>query len=326
HCVCEAEHEQVLHGFLAKEVIDSVDPFLGEVTVERVVQRACAREVVAERLLDDDAVAALPSGQARIVEPAHDQREVVGRHGEVERDVLAAVRARVTQRAREPRVGLRVAVLAAHESEASREALERVGVGVCAPLRQLVAEIRAERVVVPFAASDADEVERLVEQSAAVEVVQRRQELPPREVARHAEDHEAARRILRAHVTSSPRTACPPKRFLSMARSFEPKSSPPWLAKRIISAVLMTGAGTPRSIDSIAAQRPSPESATYGAARSSPAWSRSTSAARSSSQLRTTLPWRHISAIAARSRSRSVRDASSAKPSAYACIIPYSMP
>ena len=47
---------------------------------------------------------------------------------------------------------------------------------------------------------------------------------------------------------------------------------------------------------------------------------------RSSSQERTTLPWRQISAIAATSRSNSVLPLSSAKPSAYACIIPYSMP
>ena len=63
-----------------------------------------------------------------------------------------------------------------------------------------------------------------------------------------------------------------------------------------MSASVITGAGTPSSIDSSAVQRPSPESATTGATRENSSPRARISAHRSSSQERTTLPWRQVSA------------------------------
>ncbi len=53
--VREAQREDVLHGLLAEEVVDSEDLRLVEDAVNRVVQRASGLEVGPERLLEDDA-------------------------------------------------------------------------------------------------------------------------------------------------------------------------------------------------------------------------------------------------------------------------------
>ena len=54
HAVGEAEHQQVLDGFLSEIVIDAEDLRFVEMGVEQPVQRAGAVEIGAERLLDDD--------------------------------------------------------------------------------------------------------------------------------------------------------------------------------------------------------------------------------------------------------------------------------
>ena len=88
----------------------------------------------------------------------------------------------------------------------------------------------------------------------------------------------------------------------------------------------MTGAGTSRSIASWTVQRPSPESATQPLrlARSSPLRLKASTAS-SRSHDRTTEPWFQRSEIAPRSSGYSLACMIS-KPSAYACISPYSMP
>ena len=53
--VGEAEDQQVLHRLLAEVVVDAEDLRLVEGRGDRVVERARAREVVAEGLLEDDA-------------------------------------------------------------------------------------------------------------------------------------------------------------------------------------------------------------------------------------------------------------------------------
>src|SRR5438876_1135153 len=121
-------------------------------------------------------------------------------------------------------------------------------------------------------------------------------------------------------------TAWPPKRVRIMASSLRAWSERPWLEKRDISAVMITGAGTPSSIDSTAVQRPAPDSSTTGAMPERSSFSLRMAPHRSSSQDRTTLPWRQVSASRAGSMSSSGRAAMSAKPSASACIMPYSMP
>ncbi len=89
---------------------------------------------------------------------------------------------------------------------------------------------------------------------------------------------------------------------------------------------MITGAGTSRSIASATVQRPSPLSETYGAMPSIPGFSASARAVRSRSHDRTTLPLRQSSAICARSSANSCLCLRIEKPSAYACIIPYSIP
>src|SRR5712664_3677078 len=111
-------------------------------------------------------------------------------------------------------------------------------------------------------------------------------------------------------------TAWPPKRVRNMASSLRAWSERPWLEKRDINAVMITGAGTPSSIDSTAVQRPAPESSTIGAMPERSSFSFRIAAHRSSSQERTTLPWRQVSASRAGSMSSSGRAAMSAKPSA----------
>ena len=95
---------------------------------------------------------------------------------------------------------------------------------------------------------------------------------------------------------------------------------------RDIRAMVMTGVGTPRSTLSIAVQRPSPESGTTGAMSFRVGSDCSTVAVRSSNQERTTEPCRHSSVTSARSISNSFLACISAKPSASAAIMPYSMP
>ena len=88
----------------------------------------------------------------------------------------------------------------------------------------------------------------------------------------------------------------------------------------------VTGAGMPCSTASRAVQRPSPESATKASIVVRSASRARASALRSSSQERTTLPCRQSSAMAATSRSKPGFWRMRAKPSAKACIMPYSMP
>ena len=82
------------------------------------------------------------------------------------------------------------------------------------------------------------------------------------------------------------------------------------------SAAVIPGAGTASSMEASTVHRPSPESSTYELSESSVGSRSSSSAIKSSSQDRITLPLRQFSAIAPRSSSKSVLAASSSKPSA----------
>ncbi len=143
---------------------------------------------------------------------------------------------------------------------------------------------------------------------------------PPLGIRRRhpAADRAATRR--RACLKSSTRyfvlTACPPKACRMRASRRLVKSPLPWLAKRSISDSVMTGVGTPSSMDSMAVQRPSPESATNGAVDSSVASCARNSAVRSSNHDRMTVPCRHASVICGRSSANSVLARINASPSA----------
>jgi hypothetical protein len=79
--VREAEVEDVLDGHLPEEVVDAVELRLVDQRVELGIQRARGREVVPERLLDDDARAL---GESCLRQAADDGAEQRGRDLEVE--------------------------------------------------------------------------------------------------------------------------------------------------------------------------------------------------------------------------------------------------
>ncbi len=86
--VGEAEDQQVADGVLAQVVVDAIDLRLIERLHDRVVQRVARVEVVAERLLDDDAApGALRVGQAGSTEVGHDVLVGRRRRGQVEEAV-----------------------------------------------------------------------------------------------------------------------------------------------------------------------------------------------------------------------------------------------
>ena len=57
--VAEAEGQDVLHGFLAQVMVDTIDVGFGEDFVQLIAQLARARQVVAERLFDDQPAPAI---------------------------------------------------------------------------------------------------------------------------------------------------------------------------------------------------------------------------------------------------------------------------
>src|SRR5439155_4986607 len=140
-------------------------------------------------------------------------------------------------------------------------------------------------------------------QAGVREVVERRNQLAPREISTRAEDHHRARRgdllvggrhrrrdrrDARAHAFSF--TACPPNSARSAA-SIRSLNESSWRErKRRNSESASTGAGTPRSIASSTVQRPSPESSTYPRIFSRPGSLPNARSASSSSHERTTLP------------------------------------
>ena len=90
--VAEAEDEDVADGLLAQVVVDAIDLRLVEDPQHVTVQGARAGEVVAERLLDDDArpaTAALLAVEADLAEVLDDARVGRGRRGQVEEPVAA---------------------------------------------------------------------------------------------------------------------------------------------------------------------------------------------------------------------------------------------
>src|SRR5688572_8192483 len=259
---------------------------------------------------------------------------------------MLRVAERLTQRGERFRLAV-IAVDVAHEL---REA--RVGVFVDAVLAavEAVANSLAQSLDARSAARDADHGN--VELAVLHEALERRKNLLVREVARDAEDHERIR-LFPGHgvlyrLGAPGRSTWPPNSWRIADSNRFAKSS--WLRelKRANNAVARTGTGTPASTAVLTVQRPSPESATSPRNPSSVGLRASAALVRSSSQERTTLPCRHSSAMAARSKSYcrcalcTVCGAVSAsacaarapafaslsrlKPSAYAAMSPYSMP
>ena len=86
--VGEAQRQDVLHRLLAQVMVDAIDLRFAESDHQVVVQRPCALDVVAERLLDDQAAPAVAlAGQPRVGEVSSDHAKEVGRRRQIEQVV-----------------------------------------------------------------------------------------------------------------------------------------------------------------------------------------------------------------------------------------------
>ena len=201
--VREPQREHVLDRFLAEVVVDPEDLFLGEVLADQGGQLAGGGEVVAERLLDDQAHPA--SGFAALTELSDDRRHRLRRDGEVV-DAVPARAALLVDLVQEPGE----VVLTALVGEVERDVARRLGQPVPDVLVEVVAaeladgvlHLVAELVVRPVRAGGADDRELLRQELAAGERVERGEDLAVRQVAGGAEDDEHAR--LRRAPSPSP--------------------------------------------------------------------------------------------------------------------------
>src|SRR5271157_4891836 len=110
--VAEAEHHDVLHGFLAEIMIDPINLVLREHGLDVLVEGQCRVEILSERLLDDHSApaAVLLLGQARPSELPNDLTKKLGRCRHIKKIVLTGPVLLVDriQRLAQPRVGGRV--------------------------------------------------------------------------------------------------------------------------------------------------------------------------------------------------------------------------
>lgn len=74
-------------------MIDPVDAILVEMALQAGIEAMCAGEILAERLLDHDAVAIGCGGQPGTVQPLDHDRKFCGRNREVKHAVGAAAAA-----------------------------------------------------------------------------------------------------------------------------------------------------------------------------------------------------------------------------------------
>ena len=193
--VREAQRQHVLHRLLAEVVVDPEDLVLAEPAVQQVVQLAGRREVVAERLLDDQPHPAFL--RAPLADLGHRSGECLGWHGEVVEPVAAgaALGVELLEHAadagpRPPRRRTRC-----RRSACPRRACPTRPAGTgrgrtasppsSSPPRTAfeLCGVRATPTIANCSGRSFRYGER----------VQRRDELPLRQVARRAEDHDGAR-------------------------------------------------------------------------------------------------------------------------------------
>ena len=187
--VGEAQGEDVLDRLLAEEVVDAEDVRLAEDGVHGRVELLRAREIDAERLLDDDARAL---GEAGLAEHRHDPGKRRRRDGEVVHAarLAADLPLRLLDGPDELR---RIVGVGGGEGEAGDELVPALPGrlahaalldGVVRTLAKLLVGERARR------ARDADHAVVLGHEAGAVEVEEARQELALGEIARRPEEHD----------------------------------------------------------------------------------------------------------------------------------------
>ena len=202
--VGEAEDEEVLDRLLAQVVIDPEYLRLVEGLGDGVVQLLRAREVVPERLLDDDArprraraVLAGRRNEPRLLQVLHDDAEVGGRHREIEEPIAGgtALLVEPLEVLAELAVGRGVLEGAGDVAETALEVgPERRIDGLAARvLADALLHLGAELLVALRAPRHADHREAARQRAAHGEVVECRHQLAPREIAGGAEDDDGAR-------------------------------------------------------------------------------------------------------------------------------------
>ncbi len=195
--VRQAEDEHVLHRLLPQEMVDPVDLLLLEDPPERAVQRAGAREVLAERLLDHKAApTVLGPSQPGGREAHHDRLEERRRDRQVEEGVVRDLVRLADPRQLAPE---RRVVLVRLRRGVHRQVVEATGEGLPgalvpgAFLTHGVPGDLPEALRIPAGPRRAQDGEPIRKQVLAEELEQGREEGPPRQVSGGPEDDHDAR-------------------------------------------------------------------------------------------------------------------------------------
>ncbi len=196
HPVGEPEREHVLDGLLAQVVVDAVDLALVEDGAKLGVQLPRRGEVVAERLLDDHPhIRRLGAVQPRVSQLPGDDAEELRRGGEVEEPAHGHVGIRVDlgQHLAERSECGRVVEGAGNEAGAVEQGVEnpRIGLGA-GELPHRVGD-QVAHLLALHREREPDQAEAVRKRSLVGEVVDRRQELAPGQVAADPEDHHRRR-------------------------------------------------------------------------------------------------------------------------------------
>ena len=181
----EAEIEQVLHRLLAEIVVDAKDRRFGKNTVQAGVERLGRCEIATERLLHDD------TGSPRAVEIAQtvdDGRERARGDGKVMQGTPGAA-----QRLVQPAKRCRLSVVSVDVAQAAAQRGAGAFVQIRVPL-ETVPDPVAQAIDIPAAAPHADD--RNVKLASSGQRLQRRVDLPVREIAGCAEQHQRVGRSL----------------------------------------------------------------------------------------------------------------------------------
>ena len=198
HGVREAQRQHVLHGFLAEVMVDAEHARGVEDLGDHAVELLGALKIMAERLFDDHAAprAFGGAGQTAVGELAGHHRERARRHRHVERVVAAraTVAVQLGHGVRQALEGLRIVEGALHEADAGGQLRPRRFLERRAAVRDdVLAHEILEMILGPVAAGEAGQPEARRQQAAVGQIVDGGKQFLARQIAGHAEDHDAAR-------------------------------------------------------------------------------------------------------------------------------------
>ena len=191
----EAEHEDVLHRVLAQVVIEPVDVVFAVVLVHEGVERFRAREILAERLFEDEPRPAGRAVQTGFGEALDRRRKGRKRQSEVERAIARKIELALERFDALPKSFVfRLPALAERLEE---ERFLRPGLGfglVDAVFGERAGGGLSEFIVGELRAGRAEDRMPLVRLGILIHVVERGEELAIGEIAGGAEDHEEVSR------------------------------------------------------------------------------------------------------------------------------------